>query len=201
MNACPRSLLSCLSAHAALAVFDGIERTESPPSAPASSLNTSTRPPARPGLESADRPAPLPLEYGGRASGARRGLSRWRCGSEAVGWSVDHQDVRRHRGGPRPGSSRIRSVQPAAGVPTATPGRYVARRARRGALPPASTVWPPRTGSALQRLQERLAEATDPVLVESFPFDEAGARAPGRGAAWPPGLYGNWLAGLPKRSD
>ena len=59
----------------------------------------------------------------------------------------------------------------------------------------------PRGLEPLQRLQERLARGErDPALVESFPFDEAGARAtwPWRGVATR--LYGNLLAALPKRS-
>ena len=64
------------------------------------------------------------------------------------------------------------------------------------------TAWPPATGKQLRTLHERIVGGErDPALVESFPFEEMGARAdwPWRAAAT--GLYANWMAGVTKRSS
>ena len=47
-------------------------------------------------------------------TGVGRGLRGGHSESDAVGWSVDHQDDRRLAGRPRPGPPRVRSVEPAA---------------------------------------------------------------------------------------
>ena len=51
-------------------------------------------------------------------------------------------------------------------------------------------------------LHERIVGGErDPALVESYPFDEVGARADLAVAGrWPPRLYANWMAGVTKRS-
>jgi homoserine O-succinyltransferase len=54
----------------------------------------------------------------------------------------------------------------------------------------------------LEELHRRIiGERQDPSFIESYPFDEVGARA-----TWPwhpvaQHLYANWLGGVPKRSN
>ena len=130
----PSMLLSCLSAHAALAVFEGIERTRL--TAKCTGVFPQQADPAHPLAAGLAAPIVLPhsrlnavAESAVRAAGYRVAL-----GSEAVGWSVITKVVWRHRGGPGPGAPRIRSVQPGPGVPPRCPALR-ARRTRRCALP------------------------------------------------------------------
>jgi homoserine O-succinyltransferase/O-acetyltransferase len=195
----PSMLLSCLSAHAALAVFDGIERTRL--TAKCTGVFPQTTDPTHPLATGLESPIVLPhsrlntvAESAVRAAGYRVAL--W---SEAVGWSVitkafANTEVVLVQGHPEyDPSSLVREYHRDA-------RRYA--RNERDELPclPVDCVAPEDWGQ-LQRLQERLSHGErDPALVESFPFDEAGARAtwPWHGAATR--LYGNLLARLPKRS-
>ncbi len=195
----PSMLLSCLSAHAALAVFEGIERTRL--TAKCTGVFPQQADPAHPLAAGLAAPIVLPhsrlnavAESAVRAAGYRVAL-----GSEAVGWSVITKSF---------GDTEVVLVQ---GHPEYDPSSLVReyhRDARRYALDERDDVpclpldcVAPEDWVLLQRLQERLAGGErDPALVESFPFDEAGARA-----AWPwravaTRLYGNLLARLPKRS-
>jgi homoserine O-succinyltransferase len=195
----PSMLLSCLSAHAALAVFDGVERTGLTAKCTGvfPQLADFTHPLAS-GLES---PIVLPhsrlntvAESEVRAAGYRVALR-----SEAVGWSVitkvfDATEVVLVQGHPEyDPSSLVREYRRDA-------RRYAA--GERGDLPclPLDCV-APEDWVLLQQLQERLSRGErDPALVESFPFDEAGSRAPWPWRGVATRLYGNLLAGLPKRS-
>ncbi len=193
-------LLSCLSAHAALAVFDGLARQ---------ALGTkcagvfdqeaeSTHPLA------ADLRPPVVLPHSRlntvatddlRGAGYRLALH-----SAAVGWSVatkavDRAQVVLVQGHPEYGpASLLREYQ-----------RDVRRYARheRDEPPclPRGCVGPEDWG-ALEGLHRRvLGGERDPALVEAFPFDVAGARAPW---PWRPlaiTLYENWFAGAEKGSD
>ena len=195
----PSMLLSCLSAHAALAVFDGIERTRL--TAKCTGVFPQLADPTHPLATDLESPIVLPhsrlntvAESAVRAAGYRVAL-----GSEAVGWSVITKEF---------GGAEVVLVQ---GHPEYDPSSLVReyhRDARRYAsnerdeVPclPVDCV-APEDWALLQRLQERLAGGErDPALVESFPFDEAGARAawPWRGVATR--FYGNLLTRLPKRS-
>jgi homoserine O-succinyltransferase len=195
----PSMLLSCLSAHAALAVFDGIERTRL--AAKCTGVFPQWADPDHPLTAGLGSPIVLPH------SRLNTVVTRAVCGagyrmalqSEAVGWSVITKRV---------GCSEVVLVQ---GHPEYDPSsllreyhrdvrRYVLEeRDEVPCLPLGCTA--PEDWGQLQRLQERVAAGErDPSLVESFPFDEVGARAtwPWRGVAIQ--LYANLLAGIPKRS-
>ncbi len=193
-------LLSCLSAHAALAVFDGIERTK------LTAKCTGVFP------QWADATHPLAADLGSpivlphsrlntvapdavRAAGYQVALQ-----SDAVGWSVITRVV---------GRCEVVLVQ---GHPEYDPSsllreyhrdirRYVLDERDEVPCLPLDCVAPQDWGR-LQRLQERVTGGErDHALVESFPFGEVGDRAtwPWRGVAIR--LYANLLAGIPKRSS
>ena len=148
-------LLSCLSAHAALAVFDGIERTRL--TAKCTGVFPQQADPAHPlaaGLGCADRPAPLPSQHGGRVGGPAARATRWRCSLTAVGWSVITKTV---------GDTEVVLVQ---GHPEYDPSsllREYHRDARRYVLDERDDVpclpldcVAPEDWDRLQRLQERI---------------------------------------------
>jgi homoserine O-succinyltransferase len=192
-------VLSCLSAHAALAVFDGVERT--------------TLPVKCTGVfaQEADRTHPLVTEvYGSvflphsrlnavpKEAVVRAGYSV-ALQSEEVGWSVVTKTV---------GQSEVVLVQAHPEYDPSSLVREYARDVRRYAghehdqLPclPLDCVTGPDWDS-LRRLHERIVGGErDPALVAAFPFDEVSTRAPWpwRGAAQR--LYANLLGNIPKRS-
>ena len=192
-------VLSCLSAHAALAVFDGVERT--------------TLPVKCTGVfaQEADRTHPLVTGvYGSvflphsrlnavpKEAVVRAGYSV-ALQSEEVGWSVVTKTV---------GQSEVVLVQAHPEYDPSSLVREYARDVRRYAghehdqLPclPLDCVTGP-DWDRLRRLHRRiLSGERDPALVAAFPFDEVGARAqwPWRGAAQR--LYANLLGTMPKRS-
>ena len=196
----PTMLLSCLSAHAGLAVFDGIVRTtldtkctgvfpQRPhPTHPlASGLGTEVVLPH-------SRLNTVPTE-GVRAAGYSVVLD-----SEAVGWSV----VTRTHGG-----CEVVLVQ---GHPEYDPSsllREYQRDARRYVLgerdaPPCLPVdcVAPGDRARLGELHRRIVGGErEPALVDSFPFGEMGERAgwPWREAAVQ--LYTNWMAGVTDRTE
>jgi homoserine O-succinyltransferase len=169
----PAMVLSCLSAHAALAVFDGVERT--------------TLPVKCTGVFAQEADPTHPLA--GYAVALR---------SEEVGWSVVTRTVGRSevvlvQSHPEyDPSSLVREY-----------GRDVRRYAghERDELPclPRDCVAGP-DWDGLRRLHERVVGGErDPALVAAFPFDEVGARAPWpwRGAALR--LYANLSDTIPNR--
>jgi homoserine O-succinyltransferase len=192
-------VLSCLSAHAALAVFDGVERT--------------TLPVKCTGVfaQEADRTHPLVTEvYGSvflphsrlnavpKEAVVRAGYSV-ALQSEEVGWSVVTKTV---------GQSEVVLVQAHPEYDPSSLVREYARDVRRYAghehdqLPclPLDCVTGP-DWHRLRRLHERIMGGErDPALVAAFPFDEVSTRAPWpwRGAAQR--LYANLLGNIPKRS-
>lgn len=196
----PSMLLSCLSAHAALSVFDGIERTTLPakctgvfpqqahPDHPlASGLGTEV---VLPHSRLNAVPTDVVLAAGYEIA----------VGSEQVGWSVISRTN---------GSSRVVLVQ---GHPEYDPSsllreyhrdvrRYVlGERDEEPRLPldcVARSDW-----AQLRSLHDRIVGGDrDPALVESFPFEEMGDRAewPWRETAI--GLYANWMADATERND
>jgi homoserine O-succinyltransferase/O-acetyltransferase len=193
-------LLSCLSAHAALAVYDGIGRTRLttkcagvfPQRADAGHpLAAGLAPPIVLPHSRLNAVAPDRV----RAAGYRMVLE-----SDAVGWSVITKVV---------GGAEVVLVQ---GHPEYDPSsllREYHRDVRRYVLDERDEVpclpldcVAPEDGEGLRRLHQRVVGGDrDPALVASYPFDQVGARAtwPWRGTAT--GLYANWLAGVPKRSD
>jgi homoserine O-succinyltransferase/O-acetyltransferase len=197
----PAMVLSCLSAHAALAVFDGIERTTLPVKCTGVFAQQAdlTHPLAAgmPEMGAVVLPHSR-LNAVPVAAVAAAGYSVV-LQSEEVGWSVVTKTV---------GQSGVMLVQ---AHPEYDPSsllreylrdlrRYVGRE--RDDLPclPRGCVAGP-DWDRLRRLHERVVSGErDPDLVTAFPFDEVGARAPWpwRGAALR--LYANLLGTIPKRS-
>ncbi|MGA3149845.1 MAG: homoserine O-succinyltransferase [Acidimicrobiales bacterium] len=194
----PSMLLSCLSAHAALVVFDGIERTTLDTKCTGVFPQRALPHPLADGLG-----PPLVLPHSRLntvgvdqvvAAGYEVVLQ-----SDAVGWSVVTKAT---------GRCRVVLVQ---GHPEYDPSsllREYHRDARRYVLHERDDVpclplccVAPGDWEQLRLLHQRIVAERDPELVESFPFDEVGDRAewPWRDAAV--GLYTNWMAAVTKRSD
>jgi homoserine O-succinyltransferase/O-acetyltransferase len=182
----PAMVLSCLSAHAALAVFDGIERTTLP--VKCTGVFAQEADPTHPltaGLSQSCRPSDKPLVLPHSRLNAVRVETvaaagyAVALGSEEVGWSVITRTV---------GSSEVVLVQAHPEYDPSSLVREYARDVRRYAdrerdeLPclPGDCVAGP-DWDELRRLHERVVRGErDPALVAAFPFDDVGARAP-----WP----------------
>jgi homoserine O-succinyltransferase len=193
-------LLSCLSAHAALTTFDGIERAR------LDSKCTGVFPQhvdtAHPLVAGLDPDIVLPHS---RTSSVPQAVLRQAgydiaISSESVGWSVATRRV---------GSSNVVLVQ---GHPEYDPSsllREYHRDARRFVLHERNDlpVLPyhcvaPEDWSELEDLHQAITgNQRDPALLEAYPFQEAGARAPWLWDGVAKTLYANWLAGATKRSD
>jgi homoserine O-succinyltransferase len=193
-------LLSCLSAHAALAVFDGIERSRL--SSKCTGVFTQDVDGTHPlGVGIAPE---IPLPHSRLSNVPPEALQRagYRIAiqSDAVGWSVATRDV---------GEANVVLVQ---GHPEYEPSsllREYHRDARRyvqcevDALPclpfhcVAAEDW-----EQLEQLHHAIIGGRrDPALIAAYPFDQIGARAPWSWSAAATRLYSNWLAGFTKRSD
>ncbi|HEX4218481.1 MAG TPA: homoserine O-succinyltransferase [Acidimicrobiales bacterium] len=195
----PAMVLSCLSAHAALAVFDGIERTTLP--AKCTGVFAQEADPTHTLAAGFDGPVVLPHSRlntvpveAVTAAGYAVALQ-----SEEVGWSVVTRTV---------GLSEVVLVQAHPEYDPSSLVREYARDVRRYAgherdeLPclPRDCVAGP-DWHRLRRLHERvLGGERDPALVAAFPFDEVITRAPWpwRGAAQR--LYANLFDTISKRS-
>jgi homoserine O-succinyltransferase len=193
-------LLSCLSAHAALEVFDGIERVHLPAKCTgvfAQEVDGSH--PLGAGLERSivlphSRTNTVPQEAL-ESAGYHIAIQ-----SEAVGWSVATRDV---------AGCQVVLVQ---GHPEYEPSsllREYQRDVRRYAgherdeLPrlPLHCV-APEDWAQLEALHEAVTgDRRDPALVEAFPFAEVGARSTWPWSETARRLYANWLAGVSTRSD
>jgi homoserine O-succinyltransferase len=195
----PAMVLSCLSAHAALAVFDGIKRTTL--SAKCTGVFAQHADPTHPLAALFNGPVVLPHSRlntvpveAVAAAGYAVALQ-----STEVGWSVVTKTI---------GRSNVVLIQ---AHPEYDPcslvleyGRDVRRYAghQRDELPclPVDCVTGP-DWQDLRLLHKRvLGGERDLALVAAFPFDKVGARAPWpwRGAALR--LYANLLGTIPKRS-
>ena len=194
----PAMVLSCLSAHAGLAVFDGLERTTLP--AKCTGIFAQDVNPAHPLAARLHSPVLLPHSRHNTVpvdavldAGYATLLQ-----SEEVGWSVATKTV---------GRSDVVLVQSHPEYDPTSLVREYARDVRRyvnherdelPCLPTdcvIGTDW-----ERLRRLHTRvIGGERDPSLVAAFPFDEVGARAPWpwRGAALR--LYANLLATIPER--
>ncbi len=195
----PALLLSCLSAHAALATFDGIERTTLP--AKCTGVFPQQADPDHPLAAGLVSPIVLPHSRLNTVPPESVTAAGWAVAlqSKEVGWSVITKTVSR---------SRVVLVQ---GHPEYDPSSLVREYHRdvrryadhqRDELPrlPLDCVADP-DWSRLQELHHRVVGGDrDPELVAAFPFDEVGARAPWpwRGTALR--LYTNLLATIPTRS-
>jgi homoserine O-succinyltransferase len=192
-------VLSCLSAHAALAVFDGVERTTLP--AKCTGVFTQHADPTHPLVAGLYGSVVLPhsrLNAVPKEAVVRAGYSV-ALQSEEVGWSVVTKTV---------GQCDVVLVQAHPEYDPSSLVREYARDVRRYAsrehdeLPclPRDCVTGP-DWDRLRRLHERMVGGQrDPALVAAFPFDEVSTRAPWpwRGAAQR--LYANLLGTIPKRS-
>ncbi len=195
----PAMVLSCLSAHAALAVFDGVERTTLP--AKCTGVFAQQANPAHPLAAGLHGPIVLPHSRLNAVPVAAVTAAGYAVAlqSEEVGWSVITKTV---------GRSEVVLVQAHPEYDPSSLVREYLRDVRRYVgherddLPclPVDCVAGP-DWDRLRRLHERvLAGERDPALVAAFPFDEVSARAPWpwRGAALR--LYANLLGTLARRS-
>ena len=195
-GAVPSLLLSCLSAHAALTVFDGLERE--PLASKCTGVFTQQVAPGEPLTAGLERTVLLPHSRVNTVPTDRVRSAGWDIPieSEETGWSVATRRVERCdvvlvQAHPEYGpTSLLREYQ-----------RDVRRfvRHERDDLP----VLPghcsaPEDAARLEELQRRITGGErDPELFASFPFADVEARAPW---SWRPvatRLYGNLLAGVP----
>ena len=192
-------LLSCLAAHSALAVFDGIERQRLTRKCTGvfPQQAASTDPLVR-GVGSSlvlphSRINFVPNEQV-RAAGYDIPLY-----STDVGWSVATRVVAKAtvvlvQGHPEYGpTTLLREYHRDA-------RRYVLRTRDEQPELPRSCVAGDDWGLLVELHDRITTDGRDPAVVASFPFDEVGSRAP-----WPwhdaaTQLYANWLADVPKRS-
>ena len=192
-------VLSCLSAHAALAVFDGVERTTLPAKCTGVFAQEADRThPLVTGLYGSvvlphSRLNAVPAEAVVRA-GYSVALQ-----SEEAGWSVVTKTV---------GQSEVVLVQAHPEYDPSSLVREYVRDVRRYAghehdeLPclPLDCVTGP-DWDGLRRLHERIvAGERDSALVAAFPFDEVSTRAPWPWRGVAQRLYANLLGTIPKRS-
>jgi homoserine O-succinyltransferase/O-acetyltransferase len=196
----PSMLLSCLSAHAALTVFDGLPRDRL--AHKCTGVFPQEVDPTHPLVAGLDAEVCLPHS---RTNTVPRSLLQdagyhVAMQSDAVGWSVATKTV---------GESHVVLVQ---GHPEYDPSsllREYHRDARRYVLHerdelpclPLHCVHPEdwRQLEALHLLIT--GERREPSLVESYPFDEVAARAPWPWHAVAKRLYVNWLSGVSMRRN
>lgn len=195
----PVMVLSCLAAHAALAVFDGIERTTLP--VKCTGIFAQEADPTHPLAAGLDGPLVLPHSRLNAVPAETVAAAGYAVAlhSEEVGWSVVTKAV---------GISQAVLFQ---AHPEYDPsslvreyGRDVRRYAGRERDEPPCLPRDCVTGpdwDELRRLHERvLGGDRDPALVAEFPFDEISARAPWRWRGAALCMYANLLATIPKRS-
>jgi homoserine O-succinyltransferase/O-acetyltransferase len=198
-GAVPSMLLSCLSAHAALTVFDGLERESLPEKC--TGVFTQQARAGDPTTKGLGRSVILPHSRVSTVSTDRVQAAGWDIplASEAVGWSVATKrvgqcDVLLVQAHPEYGPiSLLREYE-------RDLRRFV--RHERDTLPVLpSNCAAPEDMVRLDELQRRItAGERGPELFESFPFADVEARAPW---GWRPvatRLYSNWLATVPAGS-
>ena len=191
-------LLSCLSAHAALTVFDGIERL--PLATKCTGVFAQTSDPASPlatDLGPDDPASPLSME---RRPHERHAGGRLRPADLLGGGRLE----RRHPagepglGGTHAGPSRVRRHQPAPRVRARRPPLRGGRAGRHPRSPP--TV---RGRTRLERPGAIAAtdprRGTRPGTHRSFPFRAIGSRARRTWRKTATRIYANWLASVPSK--
>ena len=191
-------LLSCLSAHAALAVFDGIERL--PLATKCTGVFAQQTDPGSPLAEGLGRSIPLPHSRRNnvpiatmRAAGYDLPLY-----SGEAGWSVATRTVRRSavvlmQAHPEYGAtSLLREYQRDA-------RRYRARGAGRAAGPPPAVRCAPATGVTSWSCSDGSSDGERRPGVSSSPSrsEPLGTGLHGRGGERANRLYANWLATAP----
>ncbi len=193
-------LLSCLSAHAALQVFDGIARVRLPTKCT--------------GVFTQDVEVSHELAMGVEAE-ILLPHSRWNSvpqeflegagydiiiGSEDTGWGVaarqenGHQEILVQGHPEYDPSSLLREYRRDA-------GRYM--RGERDDLPflpyhcVSSEDW-----ASLERIQREIIDGVrDPHLIDDYPFDEVGERAPWPWRSMATRFYANWLSSVSPRKN
>jgi homoserine O-succinyltransferase len=192
-------LLSCLTAHAALTIFDGIEREN---------LTSKCT-----GVFAQEIDATHQLSSG-LSHGVALPHSRWNTvnreavraagyrialESDEVGWSVATRTIGRAdvvliQGHPEyDASSLLREYRRDA-------RRYVQHEREELPCLPLNCVAPSDWPKLVELHESITGMNRDPQLVNAFPFDEVGARAPRSWADLAERLYANWLAGITVRS-
>jgi len=195
-HAVPSMLLSCLAAHAALTVYDGLPRKPLPGKCTGVfTQQVDHRDPLTVGL------VPNPVLPHSRLNTVPTHLVRAAgyqvpLRSDEAGWSVATRRVATShvvliQAHPEYGPTNLlreyqRDVR-----------RYVRHeRDRPPVLPQSCSA--PEDRRRLEELQQRLTSGErDPVLVESFPFADVEARAPWSWRTTAEQLYANWLANVP----
>lgn len=192
--------LSCLTAHAAMTIFDGIERVRLPSKCTGVFAQQVDRThPLALGLEREillphTRNNTVPLDALVH-SGYRIAIQ-----SDEVGWSVATKEI--------DGCSVV-FVQ---GHPEYDPSsllREYRRDARRYVLHERDDlpILPfhcvaPEDWEQLEKMHELIIGGRrDPALLDAYPFDDVGARAPWPWRSMAKRLYANWLASVNKRRD
>jgi homoserine O-succinyltransferase/O-acetyltransferase len=201
----PTMLLSCLAAHAALFAFDGLDRQRL--ATKCTGVFAQVAEPTHPLSRGLVSPLVLPHsrlntvdEAALVAAGYQVALRTETLHPESAGWSMATKLV---------GRSQVVLVQGHPEYGPSTLVREYQRDVRRYAaherddLPclPGGCVAPEDWGALAELARRVTGGERDPALVEAFPFDQAGGRAPWPWRTMAIGLYENWLAGVPKRSD
>jgi homoserine O-succinyltransferase len=196
----PAVLLSCLSAHAALKIFDGIERHHLPEKCTGVfTQHVNTDHPLSAGMEPeivlahsrTNAVATKHLEHAGYTIA---------LGSREVGWGVatgqlGDADVVLVQGHPEyDPSSLLREYHRDA-------RRYVLHERDDLPILPLHCVGPDDWDELVALHEEITTDARELEVLDMFPFEEAGARAP-----WPwrddaTRLYENWLSNITPRGD
>jgi homoserine O-succinyltransferase/O-acetyltransferase len=193
-------VLSCLSAHAGLKIFDGVERERLPAKCTGVFLQEADG--AHPLSAGLGPEVPLPHSRVSSVPEAALLAAGYRIAvqSDEVGWAVATRTV---------GRANVVLVQ---GHPEYDPSsllREYHRDARRYVLHERDELprlpWhcvAPEDWGPLEELHRAITgDRRDPQLIESYPFDDVGARAtwPWRSVATQ--LYANLLAGVSERND
>jgi homoserine O-succinyltransferase len=193
-------LLSCLSAHAALTIFDGLERKRLAVKCTGVFRHeVDGTHPLTLGLE---REIVLPHSRTNTVSARALRDAGYHIAleSDAVGWSIATREV---------GTSNVVLVQ---GHPEYEPSsllREYQRDARRYVVGERDEIprlplhcVAPEDWEQLEMLHRSITgDRRDPGLFETYPFEEVGARAPWPWSGSAKLLYGNWLAGVTKGSE
>ncbi len=193
-------LLSCLSAHAALTVFDGAERERL--AAKRTGVFTQDVDQTHPLTHGIDAEILLPHSRHNTVPTALLDETGYQIliQSDDVGWSLAAKDV---------GTASVVLVQ---GHPEYDPssllreyrrdaGRYV--RHERDDVPvlPLHCVSPEDWDQLVSMHQMIIGGQRDSTIFETYRFDEVGERAPWPWRSTATQLYANWLAGIDSRSD
>ncbi len=189
----PSMVLSCLSAHAALTVFDGLERESLPMKC--TGVFPQHVEPGAPLTDGLRREIVLPHSRVNTVPTDRVRAAGYEIplGSEEIGWSVatrrvEDCDVVLMQAHPEYGpTSLLREYR--------RDVRRFVRHERDGIPVLPQNCSAPEDADRLKSLQRRIAGGErNPVLFESFPFDELEARAPWPWRTAAAQIYTNWLA-------